>query len=235
MTTSEKNTEAKDAEKPKNETTAPYLKKDNTSESAHTGSEKKKSSIALTISLLIAAVIIITITTYKFNEELNSISAQEVAQTSSQINTENTGTTSKVITPTSTNNNATDTHSTPERETIVNNNKVIQQRRLAYENGTEMHSRPEPEAVANNNNVTQQRRLAYENEKQLRLKKYQAMMTARQQDMIKTAETQKERYKRFRQNQLETRMEIQETQKQIYKLNEKLHYLIQRARTQNNR
>ena len=187
MTDSENNTEAKD-----------------TAESPQAGSAKNKSSAALTISLLLAAVIIIPITIYKFNEEVSSLSTDNVAQTNTQTNVENTDTITGTVTPASTDNN-----------------------------DTGMHSTQESVAVANNNDVSQQRRQAYENEMQSRQKKYQAMMTARQQEMAKAAETQKERYNRFKQGQLETRKEIQETQKQIYQLNEKLRYLIQKAQAQN--
>jgi hypothetical protein len=204
MTDSENKTEAKDTAKPDSAGTAPYIKKDDTAESPQAGSAKNKSSLALTISLLLAAVIIIPITIYKFNEEVSNLPTDKAAQTSTQTNVANTGTTTEAVTPASTDNN-----------------------------DTVMHSAQESVAVANNNDVTQQRRQAYENEMQSRQKKYQAMMTARQQEMSKTAETQKERYNRFKQNQLETRKEIQETQKQIYQLNEKLHYLIQKAQTQN--
>lgn len=201
MTDSENKTEAKDTAKPDSADTAPYTKKDDTAETPQAGSAKNKSSAVLTISLLLAAVIIIPITIYKFNEEVSDLSTDKVAQTSTQTNVENTDITTETVTPASTDNK-----------------------------DTAMHSTQESVAVANNNDVTQQRRQSYENEMQSRQKKYQAMMTARQQEMAKAAETQKERYNRFKQDQLETRKEIQETQKQIHQLNEKLHYLIQKAR-----
>jgi len=208
MTDSEKNTKAKDTAKPDPVATAPYIKKDDTAESPQAESENSKSSATLTISLLLAAVIIITVTIYKFNEEVSNLSTHKVAQTSTQINTERSETTTEAITPASTNNNDTAIHSTQE---------------------------PEAVAVANNSDATQQRRQAYKNERTSRQKQYQAMMEARQLEMAKAVEAQKEKYNHFRHEQLETKMEIQEIQKQIYQLNERLRYLIQKSYARNNR
>jgi len=210
MTDSENNTETKDTAKPDPVTTAPYIKKDDAVGSSQAKSEKKRSSVALTISLLLAAVIIITITTYKFNEEVSNLPGQKVAETSTQINTEKSETITEAITPAS--------------APVSTNNK-----------DTAIHSTQEPRVVANNNDVTKQRRQAYADEMQSRQKQYQAMMAARQQEMTKTVEAQKEKYNRFRQERLEAKMEIQEIRKQVYQLNERLRYLIQKTYSQNNR
>ena len=210
MTDSENNTETKDTAKPDPVTAAPYMKKDDTAGSPQAESEKKKSSVALTISLLLAAVIIIFITTYKFNEEVSNLPGHKVAETSIQINTEKSETITEAITPASV--------------PVSTNNK-----------DTAIHSTQKPGAVANNNDVTKQRRQAYTDEMQSRQKQYQAMMAARQQEMARTVEAQKEKYNRFRQERLETKMEIQEIRKQIYQLNERLRYLIQKTYPRNNR
>ena len=210
MTDSENNTETKDTAKPDPATTAPYIKKDDTAGSPQAESEKNKSSVTLTISLLIAAVIIISITTYKFNEEVSNLSGHKVAQTSTQINTEKSEATPEAITPANT--------------PVSTNNK-----------DTVIHSTQKPEVVASNNDVTNQRRLAYAGEMQSRQKQYQEMMAARQQEMAKTVEAQKERYNRFRQERQETKIEVQAIRKQIYQLNERLRYLMQKTYPRNNR
>jgi hypothetical protein len=210
MTDSENNTETKDTAKPDPVTTAPYIKKDDTAGSPQAKSEKKKSSVALTISLLLAVVIIISITTYKFNEEVSNLSGHKVAETSTQIDTEKSETITEAITPAS--------------APVSTNNK-----------DTAIHSTQGPRVVANNNDVTKQRRQAYTDEMQSRQKQYQEMMAARQQEMTKNVEAQKEKYNRFRQEQLKTKMEIQEIRKQVYQLNERLRYLMQKTYPRNNR
>ncbi|NOQ88794.1 MAG: hypothetical protein GQ550_07705 [Gammaproteobacteria bacterium] len=98
-------------------------------------------------------------------------------------------------------------------------------------NNTEIKSAKTPEPATNNNEIIQQRRHAYEKEIQSRRQKYQEMMAARQQEMAKAAEEQKEKFQRIRQNQLETRLKVQEMQEQIFELHEKIHQLMQERYT----
>ena len=213
MTEPKKTTKAKtkDAAKQESATAAPYLKKDNTSEADQDESVKSGTSKVLILSLLLIAIVIVPITIYKFNEQLTSLSSKKVDQASTQTNLDNTGTTSATIAPTSTDNNDTNMQSTQVPETVVNNKTVL-----------------------NNNEVIQQRRQAYANEMQSRQEQHQAMMTARQQEMAKAAEARKEKYKQFRQEQEETKVEIQKVRKQIYQLNERLRHLMQKTYPRNN-
>ena len=213
--TTKSKTTTKAKAKPKAETknktnpvdTAPYAKNDSKTGPSHVESPKQNSSAPL-ILLLVSAILILT-TIYKYNDERSNLPAQADLQE----NTADAETTSAAImqaNPTS-NNAGTQSVHTPYQHTPP-----------AYEKTRKQARAEAQERATKHNEMMQQRRQAYEKEMQSK-QQYKTTMEARQQERAKI---QKDEFQRMKQNHLETRKKIQEMQKQIFDLHEKIRQLM---------
>jgi uncharacterized protein len=109
---------------------------------------------------------------------------------------------------------------------------IDQQTPPAYEKTREQARVQTQERATNYNEMMQQRRQAYEKEMQSRQQQYMATMEAYQQERAQIAEAQKNVFLRSRQNQLETRKKVQEIQKQISDLHERMRQLMRESHAQ---
>jgi hypothetical protein len=188
---------------------APFMRKDTADSSPDSRTENNRSSTSLIV--LVGLAIIVMITAYKFNEELNSLPAQagiqesssdtELATTSKGDSGDNTGMPSA----------HTHDHSVPH-------------------DGTTQEQLQEPiqSYAARYDEMMRQSQQTYENAAQAR-QRYQEIMRARQQSRSQFTEEQKAELLQIRKNQLETRKKVQEIHEQISALHEQLHQIMRES------
>lgn len=218
---------------------APYLTKPKQSATSQAESNKGKSSAPLV--LLLAAVILIPVTVYKLDEQLNSQSTHS----DPQENTEKSVPAIRSVQTTPVEPPA-NTEPAPvaivQTDPVSNNTDSDQPIEIQAETKTEIQEEIKAEAAtttaatatqktaAEHNETIDQRRQSYEEVMRSRQREYQAAMEARQQQIAKMTAERYGYYQRNRQNHEENRSKIQEIQQQIAALHEKINQLRQSSR-----
>lgn len=195
----------------------PYLEKDSKTEPSHAEPPKRKSLTSL--GFLFVLVVLVLTTIYKFNDERSNLPAQGDVQ-ENNVNAEAASVAMVQADTVDSNTDAQSVHTTD------------QQIPPTYEKTHEQDSVQTQERATNYNEMMQQRRQAYEKEMQSRQQQYKATMEAYQQERAKIAEARKNVFLRSRQNQLETRNKVQEIQRQISDLHEKMRQLMRESHAQ---
>lgn len=203
---------------------APYIKRNNDA-SSHSGSGQQGSTSTWLILLIAAALILLTI--YKFNEERSAPPAQTETQediveteiivietmpaapASDEAETQATGTAEQFMPPAE--ENAQDQ---PTEETMTEARAEAQQR------------------MSNNQETMQLRRQQYEQELQKKKQEFDAIIKAHIKERDTYIAKRKEEFERLKQERIEAREKIQEIQKQIYVLHEKIRQIMMESRSQ---
>ena len=217
---------AKPKVKPKAETAskantadvAPYLSKNNKIKPSQTQAPKQNSFTTLLLIAVIA--ILVVITTYKVNMQVNELTARDdtpvnamdvvaapVAETQAE--------------PANIKQDATEIEA-PEQVTPPANQAPVEQARSQAV--AQMQARS-----AMHNVTLQQRRQAFEKKIQLKKQEYQAIVKAHKKERAKLAAEQNDVMLRIRQKNQETKLKVDEIRKQVYELHQQINQIMRES------
>lgn len=197
---------------------APYLKKDINTESSPAEPSKQKPFTLLAIIAVFIIIIIITI--YKLDAQINGISAQVDTQDNAGASiATSVAAPVAVMQP----EQVASEEETPAAVT------PIQQAPPATQEAPEQ-SRTQPQQRAEQHRETmQQRRQAFEKEMQSKKQEYEAIVSAHEKERAKLAAEQDDVMQRMRQNHMETKSKVDEIRKQIFELHEKIRQIMRES------